>query len=188
MNNVKRAVFFLLSADHAIDIDLSRSGIIPAKYIAGVMNDGKFSGHLITEETQIIFMDEWTPDSLSCEDAKRVLQGNGTILSIEVFYLSVCLTYNTHGIHCFFIIILGGLVFLPQKHKEASRVRYNSGIFITTNVYPDFGHDHDNQAIRRRLDVFNTSALQRKDGSVSGKFDLMNACCVVFCFQYISSY
>jgi len=58
---------------------------------------------------------------------------------------------------------------LPQKHKEATRVRYDSGIFITTNVYPDFGHDHDNQAIRRRLDVFNTSALQRKDGSVSGE-------------------
>jgi len=51
------------------------SGIIPAKYIAGVMNDGRFSGHLITEHSQIIMMDEWTPDSLSCEDAKRILQG-----------------------------------------------------------------------------------------------------------------
>jgi len=51
------------------------SGIIPAKYIAGVMNDGRFSGHLITETTQIVMMDEWTPDSLSCEDAKRILQG-----------------------------------------------------------------------------------------------------------------
>jgi len=51
------------------------SGIIPAKYIAGVMNDGRFSGHLITEHSQIVMMDEWTPDSLSCEDAKRILQG-----------------------------------------------------------------------------------------------------------------
>ena len=50
-------------------------GIIPAKYIAGVMNDGRFSGHLITENSQIVMMDEWTPDSLSCEDAKRILQG-----------------------------------------------------------------------------------------------------------------
>ena len=39
------------------------------------MNDGKFSASLITDESQIVFMDEWSPDSLSCEDAKRVLQG-----------------------------------------------------------------------------------------------------------------
>lgn len=51
-------------------------GLIPSRYIAGVMNDGKFSASLITEESQVVFMDEWSPDSLSCEDAKRVLQGN----------------------------------------------------------------------------------------------------------------
>jgi len=68
-----------------------------------------------------------------------------------------------------FFFFIGGLVFIPQKHKEANRICYNSGIFITSNVYPDFGHEHDNVAIRRRLDVFNTSSLQRKDGSVSGK-------------------
>lgn len=50
-------------------------GIIPSKYIAGVMNDGRFSAALINSNTQIVMMDEWTPDSLSCEDAKRVLQG-----------------------------------------------------------------------------------------------------------------
>ena len=50
-------------------------GIIPSKYIAGVMNDGRFSAALINNNTQIVMMDEWTPDSLSCEDAKRVLQG-----------------------------------------------------------------------------------------------------------------
>ena len=51
------------------------SGIIPSQYIAGVMNDGKFSASLINDQTQIVIMDEWTPDSMSCEDAKRVLQG-----------------------------------------------------------------------------------------------------------------
>jgi len=60
-------------------------------------------------------------------------------------------------------------VFLPQKHKEASRVKYNSGVFITTNVYPDFGHAHDNEAIRRRLDVFQTKSLRKTDGSVNSK-------------------
>lgn len=59
-------------------------GIVPSKYIAGVMNDGKFSAHMIKEETQIVIMDEWTPDSLSCEDAKRVLQG---FFLSQLFYL-----------------------------------------------------------------------------------------------------
>jgi len=41
-------------------------------------------------------------------------------------------------------------------------VKYNSGVFITTNVYPDFGHDHDNDAIRKRLEVFQTKSLNKK--------------------------
>lgn len=59
--------------------------------------------------------------------------------------------------------------FLPQKHKEGLRVNYNSGFFITTNVYPDFGNEIDNEAIRKRLDVFQTSSLKRKDPSVEGE-------------------
>lgn len=50
-------------------------GIIPSKYVAGVVREGKFAAHLIRDDTQLVFMDEWTSDSLSCEDAKRVLQG-----------------------------------------------------------------------------------------------------------------
>lgn len=50
-------------------------GIIPHMYIAGVLKEGKFAAHLITEKTQIVQMEEWTSESLSCEDAKRILQG-----------------------------------------------------------------------------------------------------------------
>ena len=57
----------------------------------------------------------------------------------------------------------------PQKHKEASQCIYNSGFFITTNEYPDFGEGRDGDAIRRRLNVFNTKALKRKITSVTGK-------------------
>lgn len=39
------------------------------------MNDGKFSAGLIDDFTQVVMMDEWTPDCLSCDDAKRILQG-----------------------------------------------------------------------------------------------------------------
>ena len=53
----------------------SRLGIIPSNYISGVLREGKFAGHLIKSNTQIVLMEEWTSDSLSCEDAKRILQG-----------------------------------------------------------------------------------------------------------------
>ena len=69
-------------------------GIIPSRYVAGVMNDGKFSASLITEQTQIVIMDEWTPDSLSCEDAKRVLQGITNILFFCSFSVYILLSVH----------------------------------------------------------------------------------------------
>lgn len=44
-------------------------------YISGVVSDGRFSGSTINELTQIVLMDEWSSDSLACDDAKRILQG-----------------------------------------------------------------------------------------------------------------
>ena len=43
--------------------------------MAGVVRDGRFSGQLINGKTQIVIMDEWTSDSLNCDDAKKLLQG-----------------------------------------------------------------------------------------------------------------
>ena len=62
----------------------------------------------------------------------------------------------------------GGLVFIPQKHKTGARVKYNSGFFLTTNNYPDFGNERDCEAIKARLDIFQTSSLKGKsDTTVS---------------------
>ena len=58
---------------------------------------------------------------------------------------------------------------VPQKHREASKFLYNSGFFITTNEYPDFGTGVDAEAIRKRLCVFETKALPRKDNTISSK-------------------
>jgi len=110
-------------------------GIIPSDKIASVVRDGRFSGHMINQQTQVVFMDEWTSDSLSCEDAKRILQG--------------------------------GRLSLPQKHMSASTCIYLSGFFITTNIYPDFGNERDCEAIRKRLAIFPTKPLKKKDGNVS---------------------
>ena len=48
--------------------------VIPFEYIAGVTRDGKFAGSMINQSTHIVFMDEWTNDSLCCEDAKNFVR------------------------------------------------------------------------------------------------------------------
>ena len=47
---------------------------MPSRDIAGVTRD-KFAGAMINQARQVVFMDEWTNDSLCCENAKRILQG-----------------------------------------------------------------------------------------------------------------
>ena len=63
--------------------------------------------------------------------------------------------------------LTGGLIFIPQKHKPGSRIKYNSGFFLTTNEYPDFGNERDCQAIRTRLDVFESTSLPKRDKTVT---------------------
>ena len=67
------------------------------------------------------------------------------------------------------ISLSGGILMVPQKHREASKFIYNSGFYITTNVCPDFGEGLDGQAIKKRLKVFETKSLKHKDTSVTGK-------------------
>ena len=38
-----------------------------------------FAGALINEATQVVFMNEWTNDSLCWEDGKRILQDKETL-------------------------------------------------------------------------------------------------------------
>ena len=155
-------------------------GVIPFEYIADVTRDGKFAGSMINQSTRIVLMDEWTNDSLCCEDAKRILQG---------YYLFILLLFSVMTPHCsmfyfrltgFFVKMVtilesmcislsGGILMVPQKHREASKFIYNSGFYITTNVYPDFGEGLDGQAIKKRLKVFETKSLKHKDTSVTGK-------------------
>lgn len=65
---------------------------------------------------------------------------------------------------------------VTRKHKEAVQAHYNSGFFITTNIYPDFGDGRDGQAIRNRLSVFETQALPNKDSGVSREYNNITYC------------
>ena len=67
------------------------------------------------------------------------------------------------------ISLSGGMLMVPQKHREASKFTYNSGFHITTNVYPDYGEGLDGQAIKKPLKVFETKSLKQKGTSVTGK-------------------
>lgn len=71
---------------------------------------------------------------------------------------------------------IGGSFCVSVKHQTGVKVRYTSGFFITTNVYPDFRNQSVCDAIRKRLSVFNTKSLKKKDGGVTGI--LYNHCCV----------
>ena len=63
----------------------------------------------------------------------------------------------------------GGIMMVPQKHRETSKFIYNSGFYITTIVYHNFGEGLDGQAIKKRLKVFETKSLKHKDTSLTGK-------------------
>ena len=140
---------------------------------------------MINQSTQIVLMDEWTNDSLCCEDAKRILQGYYLfiLLLFSVTIPPCSALFSVERNFCKDIILdsmcislSGGILMVPQKHREASKFIYNSGFYITTNVYPDFGEGLDDQAIKKRLKVFETKSLKHKDTSVTGKlhFFLIN--------------
>ena len=56
---------------------------------------------MINQAAQVVFMDEWTNDSLCCEDAKRILQGKemlfiGILLrsKASIIVIVVVIAYN----------------------------------------------------------------------------------------------
>ena len=66
-------------------------GIIPVKAIASVTREKQFAAYTINEETQVVFIDEWSSDSMCAEDAKRVLQGGLQILPQKHKEASICI-------------------------------------------------------------------------------------------------
>lgn len=50
-------------------------GIIPISRIATITRERQFSTQCVNEATQLIFMDEWSTDSLDAETAKKLFQG-----------------------------------------------------------------------------------------------------------------
>ena len=74
---------------------------------------------------------------------------------------------------------------VPQKHRDAKKFIYNSGFYITTNEYPDFGDGLDGEAIKKRLKIFHTKSLPRKDLSVTGTDYFLKTASCIFCISII---
>ena len=50
-------------------------GIIPIQYVASITQEKQFSTSIIKQDTQIVFLDEWSENSLQSDMAKVVLKG-----------------------------------------------------------------------------------------------------------------
>ena len=50
-------------------------GIIPSEHIASVSREGQFALSMLTEDTQLCIMDEWSTEKLTSDAIKSTLQG-----------------------------------------------------------------------------------------------------------------
>ena len=56
---------------------------IEKTYIASLTKEKTFSSMMINEDTQLVFLDEWTSDTLQSDTARTVLQGGHMIKSVK---------------------------------------------------------------------------------------------------------
>eukprot|EP00112_Aurelia_sp_Birch-Aquarium-sp1_P010315 Seg2209.2 transcript_id=Seg2209.2/GoldUCD/mRNA.D3Y31 product="hypothetical protein" protein_id=Seg2209.2/GoldUCD/D3Y31 len=58
-------------------------GIIPRRYIAWITAENQFTCAMLNEDTQLVFLDEWSSNTLQSEMAKTVLQGEYTVAAVK---------------------------------------------------------------------------------------------------------
>ena len=57
--------------------------IIPFRYIASITKERTFSTAMINSDTQLVFLDEWSPDHLQSDTAKLLLQGGLMVSAVK---------------------------------------------------------------------------------------------------------
>ena len=58
-------------------------GIILIKFVASITQEAQFSLSMINEDTQLVFLDEWSDRTLASDMAKVVLQGGFMVQAIK---------------------------------------------------------------------------------------------------------
>ena len=82
--------------------------ILDDEHIASVTREQTFSAQMLTKDTQLLFIDEWTPDKLQFDQCKLMFQGGKQTIpkknklpSSFLFKSGVYITINT--VSCDFI-------------------------------------------------------------------------------------
>ena len=57
--------------------------IVPPGYIASITNEQQFSASMITNDTQLVFVDEWSENTLQSDLAKTILQGAWMVIAVK---------------------------------------------------------------------------------------------------------
>ena len=64
------------------------------KFIASITNDKQFSAAMISDETQLVCLDEWLETTLQSDMAKKVLEGGLMVKSVK-HQTSKCIFNNS---------------------------------------------------------------------------------------------
>ena len=82
------------------------------------------------------------------------------------------------------IILQGGIMTIPRKHKDQKPLIYNSGFYITSNDMPNFGDGVHSDAVLGRLSPFHVKSLPKVDRGVAERFR-RNAMSIIY---YVALY
>ena len=81
--------------------------------VARITNEGKFAAHMLTTDTQLVWMEEWDPKSLQIDEAKQLLQGGKIVVPTKhgvarrvKFNSGIYITCNKVNLFILFIFFL----------------------------------------------------------------------------------
>jgi hypothetical protein len=57
--------------------------IIPAESIASITNERQFSASMVTDDTQLSIVDDWSPNTMQSDLAKTILQGGWMVTAVK---------------------------------------------------------------------------------------------------------
>ena len=57
--------------------------IVSFRYLASITKEKRFSTAMINSDTQLVFLDEWSPDHLQSDTAKLLLQGGLMVCAVK---------------------------------------------------------------------------------------------------------
>ena len=57
--------------------------LIPTRAIASITNERQFSAAMLTRETQLVIIDDWSPGTMDSELAKTLLQGGWIVTAMK---------------------------------------------------------------------------------------------------------